>query len=125
MASASKASTAAAIEFCFRFSGSIASALLASGGRVLRPIECAFFPDVEESGKDQNHEDQHLHEPEHLQIPVHHNPRVEKDRLDIEQDKQHSHQIEFHAETLPGIARRSDSAFIRGVLNAVAHPLSQ
>ena len=35
---------------------------------------------------------------EHLELLVNHCPRIQKDRFNVEQDKQHRHQIELHAE---------------------------
>src|SRR5690349_6735450 len=93
MASPSNVSTAAAIEFSFRISGSIAPALFAPGKGFLRPIERALLPDIEKSGEDQNHKNEHLHEPEHLQLAVDHHPWIKEDGFDVEQDEQHSHQV--------------------------------
>src|ERR1043165_3044513 len=112
-ASASKASTAGAVGFCFRLSGSIAPALFPPGRGVFRPIERALFPDVEKPGKDEDDEDQDFHEPEHLQIAVHDPPRVQENGFDIEQNKKHSDEIKLDAETVPRVAGRRDSAFVR------------
>src|ERR1043165_108573 len=82
-ASESNASTAAAAARSRRLSGSISMCcrflLLAAGEVGPGPVQRAFFPDVEKSGKYQNYEDRHLHEREHLQLAVNDHPRVQED----------------------------------------------
>ena len=70
--------------------------------RTFRPVQRALPPYVEEACQDQNHEHEHFHERDHLQFPENDDPGIEKDRFNIEQDKEHAHQIEFHREALAG-----------------------
>src|SRR5205807_6617541 len=104
----SNASTAFAVACSFKLSGSILW-LLPPGASGLRPIQNPLFPDVEESGKNQDHENQHLYKTEQIvivvQVAVNHYPGIQKNGFDIEQYKQHPHQIKFHAEALACVAR--------------------
>src|ERR1700728_2328262 len=119
MASGSAVFSAAATAWSFNMSGSISFSYLCSlcvvrtaFCRVLRPIERAFLPDVEKSGQDQNDEDQHLDEPKHLQLAVHHGPGVEKHGFDVEKDKDDGHQIKFDAEAFACRAGGRDAGFV-------------
>src|SRR5689334_3468784 len=83
-ASESKASTAAATACSRKFSGSIECVLLLSAGEIgPGPVQRALLPDVKESGEDQNDENQHFDECEHLELAVYDHPRVQEDGLDV------------------------------------------
>src|SRR2546428_13612535 len=64
----------------------------------LLPIQTSFAPDVGQSDEQDAHEDQHLDEAEPLQLAQEHSPRVEEDRLDVENDEQHRGQVKAHGE---------------------------
>src|ERR1039458_7223442 len=116
MASPSKASTASAVACCRKLSGSISSLLLLPVGAFrLRPVQRPLLPDIEESRKNQNHKDQHLHESCHPQIAEHHRPQIQENRLNIEEDEEHRHQVKFHAESLPRVPSRHNARFIRHI----------
>src|ERR1700722_4014622 len=135
IAPGSAASSASATAWSFNGSGSILFypgfwhgiwvAIGAVSGRFMRPIQRALPPNVKESDQDQNHEDQHLSEPEQLQLPIHHRPRVQEHRFNVEKDKHDSHQIKLDAEAFPRRARGRHPGFIRRVLHAVLHVLAQ
>src|ERR1035441_10548619 len=121
MASPSKASTDTAVACCRKLSGSISSLLLLPAGAFgLRPVQRPLLPDIEESRKNQNYKDQHLHEARHPQIAEHHRPRIQENRLNIEQDEEHRHQVKLHAESLPRVPGRHDARFIRHIFYLVA-----
>src|SRR5689334_10067728 len=126
-ASVSNASTAAATARSRKCSGNMVSESLVLPAREVgsRPVQRPFFPDVKESGKNQHHKDKHFDKRQHFEFPEHNHPRVQKNSLDIKKDKQHSDQVEFHAEALPRIAGGHNARFIRHILDAVAHAFSQ
>src|SRR3954447_12748628 len=76
------------------------------------PVQDPFFPDVEEPTEYKDDEEQHLEESKKLQLAIDDGPRIQEDRFDIEQNKDHRHKIEFDTETLAGIPHRFHSRFI-------------
>src|SRR5438477_2826128 len=81
--------------------------------RGFAPVQNAFLPDVEESDEENSNVYQHFPQPEALQIAQNNGPGIDENRLNIEQNEQHGHEIEFHGEALPGVAHRGHAAFIR------------
>src|ERR1035441_979641 len=112
MASASKASTATAAACSFKWSGSMMLDLFPPGTAGIGPIESALLPDVEKPRENQNHEDQHLEKAKHFEIAINHHPGVKEYGFNVEQNKEHTHQVELHAETVPRIARGHDTGFV-------------
>src|SRR5215471_15632330 len=64
----------------------------------LVPINDAFLPYIEEAHEHQPYVNQHLPEAKHLELARDDCPGVEKDRFHVEENKQHRHQVELHAE---------------------------
>src|SRR3984885_4161423 len=132
MASGRAASIAAATAWSFNMSGSISFGYLDPFGvigtafrRVLRPVQRALLPDIEKSGQDENHEQQHLHEPKHLQLAVDDGPGIEKNCFDVEKDEDDGHQIKLHAESLASRACGGDAGFVGRVLHPVSDAFAQ
>jgi hypothetical protein len=104
--------------------GSIGSLQLHDGPLTL-PVERALFYRVNESDHQYNHEPKHAAENgpriEIINIvAVHHGPRVHEHDLDIEQNKQHRDQVEFHTESRLGITLGDHAAFVGRILSGVA-----
>src|SRR5579872_1183403 len=78
-----------------------------------RPVEYSLFPDVEEANQKDSDIYQHLPQPKALQIAQNDGPRIDEYRFNVEQNEQHSDQVEFHGEALPGVSDRGHAAFIR------------
>ena len=53
-------------------------------------------------------------------VLVNNRPRIKKHDLDVEQDEQHRHEVEFDGEPRAAFADRGGAAFVGGVLGAVA-----
>src|SRR5712691_13113509 len=62
------------------------------------------------------HEDKHLDEAEPLQLAQDHGPRVEEDRLDVENDEQHRRQVEAHRQAAVGGGVGDDPGLVWGHL---------
>src|SRR3954464_7187136 len=67
-----------------------------SSPTVSTPIERTFAPDVDVTGEQQRHEEQHLDEPAPAEIAQRHRPRVEEGDLDVEEQENHRHEVELH-----------------------------
>src|SRR5438552_19162050 len=80
--------------------------------RDFAPVQNAFLPDIEESDEENSKVYQHFPQPEALQIAQNNGPRIDEDRLNIEQNEQHGDQIELYREALPGVAHRGHAAFV-------------
>src|SRR5205085_10778086 len=94
------------------FSSSMGGMLSLASLRLI-PVEDALFPYIEEAHQHQQNVNQHLPEAEHLQLARNHGPGIKEDSLDIEQDKEHGHHVEFYVEASLGISGGHDAAFIR------------
>src|SRR5437763_1736483 len=93
--------------------------------RLLLEIEGAFFQGVNVA--DHQNRDEAEHAPENHaavsdRVLVDDRPRIHEHDLEIEQDEEHRHEIEFHAEARRSLALRNHSAFIGSVLRACSSP---
>src|SRR5581483_9315080 len=97
----------------------------------LVPIDDAFLPYIEESDQNQQDVNQHLPEAEKLrtadfrQITINDRPRIKKDRLNIEQNKEHGHHVELYVEAPLGVSGGHYAAFVRRVLSGRPLVLAQ
>src|SRR5579864_8520733 len=90
------------------------------------PVERAFFPQIDIADQQDGDVDEHLYIAvnakgmrylEHIAVNV--SPRVQKDRLDVEQDKDHRDEIKLYRKGLVCIADRFYAAFVGGLFGAI------
>src|SRR6266568_5103843 len=90
------------------------------------PFECSTLPDVHVPDGQNEHEHQHFDEQEpHARPPgtagcapeVNRCPRNKEHRLDVENDEQHSDQVELDRKPLARAAERRHAALVRAVLD--------
>src|ERR1700739_4678898 len=92
------------------------------------PVERALLPEIDVSDKQNGDVQHHFYEPEPTRLHVSGQvlkyvcPGVKKNRLHVEQDEHHRHQVEFHGKRLARLPRWSDSAFIRLILGFTGTP---
>src|SRR6202050_3435356 len=77
------------------------------------PVERALLPEKYVTGQQNHNVEQHLHKAEHWQIMIDQRPRIQKDRFDIEKNKQQPHHIELDGDRFASVAGWMDTAFIR------------
>src|SRR5438874_9765672 len=65
------------------------------------PVEPALAPDVDVRHEHEPDEYRHLDQPEQPERAERDRPREQEDRLDVEDDEQHRHQVELDAEAFP------------------------
>ena len=86
----------------------------------LRPFKRAFAPRVVITNHQDPYEDEHLDKRElrEREIIAHENdcPGKQKNRLDIEDQKQHRHDVIAHREAIVGSGLRIDTALVRSHL---------
>src|SRR6266508_5796258 len=82
----------------------------------LLPIKAPFAPDMRQRDEQDAHEDEHLDEAEPLELVEGDRPRVEEDRLDVEDDEEHRRQVEAHGQAAVGGGVGDDARLIRGEL---------
>jgi hypothetical protein len=73
------------------------------------------LPDIDVPHRENHDEDDHLDDEqsgELLLLPEGHGPGDHEDRLDVEDDEQHGHEIELDREPLPGIAQHRHAGLI-------------
>src|SRR3954466_8307506 len=87
-----------------------------SSPTVSTPIERAFAPDVDVTGEQQRHEEQHLDEPAPAEIAQRHRPRVEEGDFDVEEQENHRHEVELHRLALARVADGGHAALVGGRL---------
>src|ERR1700744_2027124 len=90
------------------------------------PVERAFFPQIDVTDQQDGDVDEHLYVAvdsksvrylEHIAINV--GPRVQKDRLDVEQDEDHRDEIKLHRKWFARVAHGFDTALICGLFCAI------
>src|SRR6202012_1707159 len=90
------------------------------------PVERAFFPQIDVTDQQDGDVDEHLYVAvnaksmrylEHIAVNV--GPRVQKDRLDVEQDEHHRDEIKLHGKWFARITHRFHAAFIGGLFCAI------
>src|ERR1700733_4928232 len=90
------------------------------------PVERAFFPQIDITDQQDGDVNEHLYIAvnaksmrylEHIAVNV--GPRVQKDRLDVEQDKDHRDEIKLYRKRVVSIADRFHAAFIGGLFCAI------
>src|SRR5271157_4851912 len=90
---------------------------------VLAPVQDALAHNVVEPHGNKAQVNHHLPEAEEPlageagQFAVDHRPGHHENRFHVEQDEQHGHHIEAHAEALPGIAHGHNPTFVGGQLD--------
>src|ERR1700691_666587 len=93
------------------------------------PVERAFFPQIDITDQQDRDVDEHLYVAvnakgmrylEHIAVNV--SPRVQKNRLDVEQDKDHRDEIKFYRKGLVSVTDRFHAAFIGGLFCAIWPP---
>ena len=86
----------------------------------LRPFQRALAPGVVVTNNENSDKDKHLDERElsEREIVAHENdrPGQKKDRLHVEDQKQHRHDVITDRESRVGVGRRIDAAFVRSHL---------
>src|ERR1039458_4469320 len=86
--------------------------------RSFAPVQHALLPDIEEADKEDSDINQHLVQAKmtfalRLELAQIDRPRIDENRLNIEQNEQHSDQVELYREALPGVPHRGHAAFVR------------
>src|SRR5579863_9668760 len=76
------------------------------------PRQRAVGDEVHERDEDDSGEDDHLDEPERLDLVEHDGPRIEEDDLDVEDDEDHRHQVETHGEPLRRLEAGHDAGLV-------------
>src|SRR2546430_598460 len=89
---------------------------------LLRPLERALAPHIEEADGEGGHEGKHLQIREPAQslcgeIAQQRSPRVDEDALDVEDDEEERDQVELHRVAGGGGARGGGGALERGLLD--------
>src|ERR1700733_3353372 len=91
--------------------------------RGLTPVEHALLPYIEEADQKNPEVHQHLPETKVLQIAQDNGPRIDENCFYVEQNEQHSYQVELHREALPGVSDRRHAAFIGRKFSSGGFPL--
>src|SRR5580658_170137 len=86
--------------------------LIPEGRRLAIPVERALLPEEYVACQQNYNVEHHLHKTKQLQVVVDQRPGIEKDRLDIEQDKHQSDHVELNGDRLARIAGRTDTALV-------------
>ena len=90
------------------------------------PIKHAFFVRVQMPDFEDN--DKRHHRPEHADangadgLQITHRPRVHENHLDVEQDKNHRHNVKFHGKTRLGFGDGIFAALVSDTLRGVIAP---
>ena len=82
-------------------------------GRQRLQSSAPFFQRINITDQQNHNVEQHLHKAKHFQVAVNERPRVKKNGLDIEQNKEQSHHIEVDGERLARVACGRDAALVR------------
>src|SRR6266853_5949281 len=77
------------------------------------PVQRPFLPEIEVSHQQDPDVEEHLHEPEPMQLAKNVGPRIEEDSFHIKQNKDHRDQIEFYGKRFASVTGRSDAALVR------------
>src|SRR5438552_10761442 len=80
---------------------------------IRRPIEDALFPDIEVTAQHDDDEQQHFEKRKKLQLAVDNSPGIKENRLDIKENEDHCHEVEFHTEPFAGVTDRFHAGFVR------------
>src|SRR5687768_6525730 len=78
----------------------------------LAPIEHALAPDVDVTGGQDQKEHEQLHEARPLQLTKRHRKGIEEGDFDVEEEKNHRHQVELDGMALARVADRRHAAFV-------------
>jgi len=91
-------------------------------GRLLCPLQRAFFQFVDQSGDEQEDEKEDRKEDRKIlgkEIPVDQGPWNQEDDLNIKEDEEHGRQVKLHVKAGDGFIFRREPTFVGGVLEAV------
>src|SRR3954470_17127329 len=96
-------------------SGRKMGSLPSANAVLLRPLERALAPHVDEADGEGGHEGKHLQISEPAQslcgeIAQQRSPRVDEDALDVEDDEEEGHQVELHRVAGGGVSRGGGGA---------------
>src|SRR6185295_3388715 len=93
---------------------------------LLRPLERALPPGVVVANNEYADEQQHLDQSKHRKAVINHRPWEQENGFDVEDQKQHRHNIEPDGEPITRIADRINAALVRQQLLALKYsPLNQ
>src|SRR5690349_18440935 len=103
-------------------SGRKMGSLPSANAVLLRPLERALAPHVDEAEGERSHEGEHLHVSEPAQslcgeIAQQRSPRVDEDALDVEDDEEERDQVELHRMARVRVARGRRAALERRLLD--------
>src|ERR1700756_1784958 len=97
--------------------------------RLLAPVERALFPEINVPDQQDGNVEEHLHVAIHAKgvrylehVAVNIRPGIQKNGLNIEQNKDHRYEIELYRKRLARIARGFHTAFIGFLLSPVGTP---
>src|SRR4030095_11151609 len=80
------------------------------------PVQYALSPDVDVAYEEDRKERQDLEEPGPPEAAQRQRPRVEERDLDVEEQKDHRHQVELHRVSFTRVADGGHAALVRGEL---------
>src|ERR1700719_680711 len=86
------------------------------------PVQNALLPDIKKAHQDDADVHEHFPETEVFEISQDHRPRIQKHSLYIEQNEQHSYQVELHGETPASVPHWRHARFIWGHLGPRRFP---
>src|SRR3990172_2811223 len=84
------------------------------------PLQRPPLPEVDVPDAQDHHEGEHLeeeHAPKLAELLERDGPRQQEDRLDVEDDEQHGHEVELHRESLARVSDDRDARFVGGLLD--------